>query len=94
MKLVPRTLCALIVLTLASGAFFSALAQTPSATPEPFLSQITSGTAGFNSFAKDVTANGRFVVVESNGDHGGRPTIEALGTELAVDEICHKSSIV
>lgn len=68
MKLVPRMFCALIVLTLASGAFFSALAQTPSATPEPFLSQITSGTAGFNSFAKDVTANGRFVVVESNAD--------------------------
>ena len=68
MKLVPRTFCALVVLTLASGAFFSALAQTPSATPEPFLSQITSSTAGFNSFAKDVTANGRFVVVESNGD--------------------------
>ena len=68
MKLVPRTLCALIVLTFASGAFFSALAQTPSATPEPFLSQITSSTAGFNSFAKDVTANGRLVVVESNAD--------------------------
>ncbi len=60
--------CALIVLTLASGAFFPASAQTPSATPEPFLSQITSSIAGFNSFAKDVTANGRFVVVESNGD--------------------------
>ena len=68
MKLVPRMFCALIVLVLASGAFFSALAQTPSATPEPFISQITSGTAGFNSFAKDVTANGRFVVVESNAD--------------------------
>ncbi|MDQ3472499.1 MAG: hypothetical protein M3447_02055 [Acidobacteriota bacterium] len=68
MKLVPRMFCALIVLTLASGAFFPASAQTPSATPEPFLSQITSSIAGFNSFAKDVTANGRFVVVESNGD--------------------------
>ena len=68
MKLVPRMFCALIVLTLVSGAFFSATAQTPSATPEPFLSQITSSPAGFNSFAKDVTANGRFVVVESNGD--------------------------
>src|SRR5688500_17520133 len=60
--------CARIVRTLASGAIFSAFAQTPSATPEPFLSQITSSTAGFNSFAKDVSANGRFVVVESNGD--------------------------
>ena len=68
MKLVLRTFCALIVFTLASGAFFSASSQTPSATPEPFIAQITSGTAGFNSFAKDVSANGRFVVVESNGD--------------------------
>lgn len=81
MKLVPRMFCALIVLTLASGAFFSALAQTPSATPEPFLSQITSSTAGFNSFAKDVTANGRFVVVESNADIATEkiPTRDAAG---------------
>jgi uncharacterized protein (TIGR03437 family) len=67
-KQVFRMVCALIVLTLASGAFFSAVAQTPSATPEPFLSQLSSGAAGFNSYAKDITANGRFVVVESNGD--------------------------
>lgn len=68
MKQVLRMFCALIVLTLVSGAFFSAVSQTPSATPAPFVSQLTSGVAGFNSYAKDVTANGRFVVVESNGD--------------------------
>ena len=68
MKQVFRIFCALILLTLGSGAFFSAMSQTPSATPEPFLSQITSAPAGFNSYAKDITANGRFVVVESNGD--------------------------
>ena len=63
------------------GRSFSASAQTPSATPEPFLSQLTSGTAGFNSFAKDVTANGRFVVVESNGDIATEkiPTRDAAG---------------
>ena len=68
MKQVLSSICALVVLTLALGAFFSAVAQTTSPTPDPFLSQLTSSPAGFSSFAKDVTANGRFVVVESNGD--------------------------
>src|SRR3989441_7271697 len=50
------------------GAFSYALGQTASATPDPFVTQLTSSPAGFNSFAGDITANGRFVVFESNGD--------------------------
>ena len=54
---------------LVSGAFSYAQAQTPSATPDPFVAQITSSPhSGFYSFAGDITANGRFVVVESNGN--------------------------
>ncbi|MDQ2937922.1 MAG: hypothetical protein M3R67_10475 [Acidobacteriota bacterium] len=50
------------------GAFSCALGQTPSATPDPFVVQLTSSPSGFSSYAGDITANGRFVVFESNGD--------------------------
>jgi uncharacterized protein (TIGR03437 family) len=50
------------------GAFSYTLGQTPSATPDPFVVQLTSSPAGFSSFAGDITANGRFVVFESNGN--------------------------
>ncbi|HYN23545.1 MAG TPA: hypothetical protein VES69_00720, partial [Pyrinomonadaceae bacterium] len=43
-------------------------AQTPSATPDPFLIQLTSSPGGFRTTANDITANGRLVVFESNGD--------------------------
>ena len=63
-----RSLCAIAALVLVSGAFSFATAQTPSATPDPFVAQITSSVSGFYSFAGDITANGRFVVFESNGN--------------------------
>jgi len=62
------SLCAMVVLALAWGGFSSSWAQTPSATPEPFLIQLTSSPAGFRTTATDITANGRLVVFESNGD--------------------------
>ena len=45
-----------------------AVAQTASPTPDPFVAQITSTAANFDSFATDINGNGRFVVIESNGD--------------------------
>lgn len=73
MKLAFRSSCAVVALLLVAGALFSAQAQTPSSTPDPFLAQITSSPAGaafnaFGSFAGDISANGRFMVIESNGD--------------------------
>lgn len=62
------SLCAIAVLTLAYVATTSSLAQTSSATPEPFVTQLTSSPAGFRSFGGDMSANGRFVVFESTGD--------------------------
>jgi hypothetical protein len=50
------------------GAVSYAQAQTTSPTPDPFVTQITSSPGGFYSFANDISANGRFVVFESNGD--------------------------
>jgi len=55
------------------GAFSYAQAQSASATPDPFIVQLTSSSAGansnpFSSFAGDISANGRFVVFESNGN--------------------------
>lgn len=71
MKQVLSSRCAIVVLVLAFGAFSSTLGQTP--TPDPFVAQLTSSTVGgsgnpFLSTAGDITANGRFVVIESNGD--------------------------
>ena len=56
------------MLALACGGFSSSNAQTPSATPDPFLIQLTSLPVAFRSTASDITANGRLVVFESNGD--------------------------
>jgi hypothetical protein len=50
------------------GAFSYAQGQTTSATPDPFVAQLTSSPALFASFAGDISANGRFVVFESNGN--------------------------
>ena len=63
-----RSLCVIAVLVLVSGAFSLVAAQSPSATPDPFVAQITSSESGFASFAGDMSANGRFVVFESNGN--------------------------
>jgi len=50
------------------GAFSYALGQAPSATPNPFVVQLTSSPAGFQSFSGDLSLNGRFVVFDSTGD--------------------------
>ena len=68
MKLAFRSQCAIAALMLVFGAFSFAQAQTTSATPDPFAVQVTSSPQSFYSFAGDLTANGRFVVFESNGN--------------------------
>ena len=50
---------------LVAGALSSAQAPA-SATPDPFVSQVTNSAR--ESFAGDISANGRFVVIQSNGD--------------------------
>jgi uncharacterized protein (TIGR03437 family) len=72
-KLAFRSLCAAVALLLLAGALSFVQAQTASATPDPFVAQLTSSTAGlpqnfFQSHAGDISGNGRFVVIESNGD--------------------------
>ena len=68
MKPVFRSQCAIAALMLVFGAFSYAQAQVPSATPDPFVTQLTSSPANFYSLAGDISANGRFVVFESNGN--------------------------
>jgi hypothetical protein len=65
--------CAIAALMLVFGAFSYTLGQTPSATPDPFVTQLTSSPAGgpgfpFLSPATDISGSGRFVVFESNGN--------------------------
>jgi uncharacterized protein (TIGR03437 family) len=72
-KQVFGSCCALALLLLACAAFSSVSAQSGSPTPDPFVSQLTSSPGGnvfnpFASFVGDISANGRFVVFESNGD--------------------------
>jgi len=67
-KQVLKSQCAIAALVLVFGAFSSVFGQAPSATPNPFVVQLTSSPAGFQSFAGDMSLNGRFVVIESNGD--------------------------
>ncbi|MFN2494054.1 MAG: TolB family protein, partial [Pyrinomonadaceae bacterium] len=73
MKQAFRSLCAISALMLIAGALSFVQAQTPTATPDAFVAQVTSSTAGvlsnpFASFAGDISGDGRFVVIESNGD--------------------------
>ena len=71
-RLVIAFLCAAAACMLVAGALSSA--QGPAnPTPDPFATQVThsvrsSLTNPVSSFAGDITANGRFVVIESNGD--------------------------
>jgi len=72
-KLVFRSLCAAVAVLLAAGVLSFVQAQTPSATPDAFMAQVTFSPSGtlnntFHSFAGDISGNGRFVVIESNGD--------------------------
>jgi uncharacterized protein (TIGR03437 family) len=53
---------------LVAGALTSSAQSTTTSTPDQFLAQITHGPAGIDSNAGDMSANGRFVVFESNGD--------------------------
>ncbi len=68
MKQAFCSLSAIVVLALTCGGFSTSWAQTPSATPEPFLIQLSSSPGGFRTTANDITANGRLVVFESDGD--------------------------
>ena len=64
-RLVIAFLCAAAACMLIAGALTSA--QSPSSsTPDPFVTQVSNSAR--NSFAGDTSANGRFVVIESNGD--------------------------
>ena len=70
MKQVIRSACAFAVLVLVFGAFSYTLGQTA---PDPFVTQLTSSPPGvatnqFYSVAGGMSGNGRFVVIESNGD--------------------------
>jgi uncharacterized protein (TIGR03437 family) len=58
-----RLSCAAALFVLLLGASLSIQAQT---TPDPFVAQVTTSTS--NSFATDMSGNGRFVVIESTGD--------------------------
>jgi uncharacterized protein (TIGR03437 family) len=58
-----RLSCAAALFVLFVGASSSIFAQT---TPDPFVAQIT--TSGRSSFAGDMSGDGRFVVIESEGD--------------------------
>jgi len=58
-----RLSCVAALLVLLVGASATTYAQT---TPDPFVTQIT--TSARNSFAGDMSGNGRFVVIESEGD--------------------------
>src|SRR5215813_8945284 len=71
-RLVIAFLSAAAACMLVAGAISSA--QSPAtSTPDPFVTQITNSSRNsvlnqVGSFAGDTTANGRFVVIESNGD--------------------------
>ncbi|MDT5123288.1 MAG: hypothetical protein QOC96_2770 [Acidobacteriota bacterium] len=63
MKQAFRLSCAAVFCALLLGATVSLHAQT---TPDPFVAQITSSAK--DSFAGDMSGDGRFVVIESTGD--------------------------
>src|SRR6266576_6744632 len=71
-RLVIAFLTAAAACMLVAGALTSAQ-STSTSTPDAYVTQITSSnrlsaTTQVGSFASDMSANGRFVVVESNGD--------------------------
>lgn len=68
MKLVFRSQCAFAALLVVLGAFSYVQGQAASPTPDPFVVQVTSSPAGFYALGGDISANGRFVVFESNGN--------------------------
>ncbi len=67
LRFVLAFLCAAVACMLMAGALSSA--QSPAtSTPDPFVAQITHAPGGRDSSAGDTSANGRFVVIESDGD--------------------------
>src|SRR5882724_6858770 len=71
-RLVIAFLTAAAACMLVAAALTSAH-STSASTPDAYVTQVTnsnrlSATTQVGSFASDVTANGRFVVIESNGD--------------------------
>jgi uncharacterized protein (TIGR03437 family) len=62
------------------GALSSSAQSPANSTPDPFVTQVTNSTR--DSFAGDMSANGRFVVIESNGDIATEkvPTLNPNGT--------------
>src|SRR5258705_1093677 len=82
--------CAIAALMLVFGALSYAQAQTTSPTPDPFAVQVTSSPGGFYSFAGDTTANGRFVVFESNGNLDTQSPRNAEGnSEIFIIDYAH-----
>ncbi|HYP53056.1 MAG TPA: hypothetical protein VEQ42_05920, partial [Pyrinomonadaceae bacterium] len=77
MKHAFRTLLALAFVC--SAAALAARAQTPPPTPDPLVAQITTGPG--NSFARDISGDGRFVVIESTGDIATVPPGQTAATK-------------
>jgi uncharacterized protein (TIGR03437 family) len=67
-RLIFAFLCAVASCLLVAGALTTSAQSTTSSTPDQFLAQITHGPSGRDSNGGDMSANGRFVVFESNGD--------------------------
>jgi uncharacterized protein (TIGR03437 family) len=68
-KQVFGTWCAMVALLLVGGASSLVSAQVVTATPEPFIVQLTHiPSADFQTLGGDLSSNGRFFVFYSNGD--------------------------
>src|SRR5262249_23031868 len=72
-RLVIAFLCAAAASMLVAGALSSSAQSTSASAPDAYFTQVTnsnrsSSTNQVGSFASDTSANGRFVVIESNGD--------------------------
>lgn len=77
-RLVIAFLCAAAACMIVAGALTSAQAPATS-TPDSFVTQVTR--SGRDAFAADMTANGRFVVIESNGDIATEKTATRNNTD-------------
>src|ERR1044071_5116573 len=78
-RLIFAFVCAAAACMLITGALSSAQ-STSSSTPDAFLAQVTK--ASRDSFATDISANGRFVVFEATADAATEkiPTFNSNGT--------------
>jgi uncharacterized protein (TIGR03437 family) len=77
-RLVIAFLCAAAACMIVAGALTSAQAPATS-TPDSFVTQITRSSR--DAFVGDMTANGRFVVIESNGDIATEKTTTRNNTD-------------